>query len=157
MIKRHPELGYETTENLPGLNDEIKKAILQHHEKMNGTGYPYGLAGSQISPYAKILSVADIYDALVKERPYKKALSQHDAIEMLMAMTNDLDVVTMRYFIDSVILYPVGSVVHLSSGQYVEVVQNTPHYPLRPKTVDLKTGAVYDLSMDLHCANLIIE
>ena len=61
--------------------------VLQHHEKINGSGYPMGVSAEKICPYAKILSVADIYDALVTERPYKKAYSQRDAVEMIMSMT----------------------------------------------------------------------
>ena len=57
--------------------------VLQHHEKLNGKGYPMGVASDKIYPYAKILAIADIYDALVTERPYKKAFSQQDAIEMI--------------------------------------------------------------------------
>lgn len=157
IIKEHPALGYEIIKDISGLDQKVKLAVLQHHEKINGCGYPLGLSDSQISPFAKILSVADIYDALVTDRPYKKGLSQRDAVEMIMAMTNDLDIHVMRKFLDSVVLYPVGSTVHLSNGEYARVVQNISHYPLRPKVVALKTGKVYDLCGDIHCANLIID
>lgn len=131
--------------------------VLQHHEKLNGKGYPMGVTVNKIHPYAKILAIADIYDALVTERPYKKAFSQQDAIEMIMAMTDELDIIFMRNFLGIVILYPVNSIVTLSNGEKAKVLKNNPQYPLRPKVIGLRTGKVYDLSEDIKCASLIIE
>ena len=116
-----------------------------------------GVAADKISPYAKILSIADIYDALVTERPYKKGFSQQDAVEMIMAMTDELDITYMRSFLSIVILYPVNSVVTLSNGEKAKVLENNPQYPLRPKVIGLRTGKIYDLSEDIKCASLIIE
>ena len=115
------------------------------------------MAVDKIHPYAKILSIADIYDALVTERPYKKAFSQQDAIEMIMAMTDELDITFMRSFLGIVILYPVNSIVTLSNGEKAKVLKNNPQYPLRPKVIGLRSGKVYDLSEDIKCASLIIE
>ena len=131
-------------------------AVLQHHEKMNGTGYPFGCSSDKIVPYAKILSVSDVYDALVTERPYKKSFSQRTAVEMIMSMTAELDITAMRCFMESVILYPVDSTVSLSNGEDARVVENKPHSVLRPTVVGLKSGIVYDLSDDLSCASIVI-
>ncbi len=157
VMKKHSLFGYNILKEKPGISTEIVAGVLQHHEKVNGRGYPLKLSGQQISPYARVLSVADIYDALVTERPYKKGFSAHDALEMIMAMTEELDVDFMRSFIDTVILYPVDSSVNLSNGERARVVMNTPHYPMRPKVVGLKSGRVYDLANDLNCASIIIE
>ncbi len=116
-----------------------------------------GVASGKIYPFAKILAIADIYDALVTERPYKKAFSQQDAIEMIMAMTDELDITYMRNFLGIVILYPVNTTVTLSNGEKAKVLKNNPQYPLRPKVIGLRTGKVYDLSEDIRCASLIIE
>lgn len=78
---------------------------------------------TKICQFAKILSVADVYDALVTKRPYKDALSQRDAVEMLMSMTNQLDIGVMRAFMSSMILYPVDSIVQLSNGEKARVVK----------------------------------
>ena len=131
--------------------------VLQHHEKLNGKGYPLGVPEEKIYEYAKIISTADIYDALVTERPYKKAFSPRAAVEMIMAMTDELDINVMRSFLDSIILYPVGSTVQLSNGENAKVIENNPKYVLRPKVFGLKTGKVYDLGNDLKCANIIIK
>ena len=132
-------------------------SVLQHHEKMNGTGYPFGYASDKIVPYAKILSIADVYDALVTERPYKKSFSQRTAVEMIMSMTAELDITAMRSFMESVILYPVDTTVSLSNGEQARVVENKPNAVLRPTVVGLKSGIVYNLSEDLTCASIVIQ
>lgn len=157
VMKQHSMLGYEILKEKNEFSTAISLAVLQHHEKMNGTGYPLGVSADKICPYAKILSVADVYDALVTERPYKKSLSQRTAIEMIMSMTNELDIEAMRSFFASVILYPVDSNVELSNGETARVVKNNPGSVLRPTVVSLSTGVVYDLANDLSCANIIIQ
>ncbi len=156
IMKQHSVFSYNILKNNQGLKDSVKLAVLQHHEKINGSGYPFGLDSSKICPFAKILSVVDIYDALVTERPYKSAFSPRDAVEMIMAMTAELDMDAMKSFLGSVILYPVDSIVELSNGEKAKVVENYPDYILRPKVVGLQTGRVYDLGKDLACASIII-
>ena len=70
-IKKHPVLGYEIVKDMD-LPEKIKEAVLMHHEKINGTGYPSGLKGEEISNYAKIVSICDIYDAMTSTRTYRK-------------------------------------------------------------------------------------
>lgn len=156
VMRQHPVFSYRMIQNNPDLSEEIKLAVLQHHEKINGKGYPMAASGASISPYAKILAVADIYDALVTERPYKSAFSQRESIEMIMSMTQELDLYAMENFLQSMILYPVDSVVELSNGEKAKVVKNSPYYILRPTVVGLTSGKVYDLGDDLACANIII-
>ena len=157
IMKNHSVFGYQILKEKGGIPQEVLMGVLQHHEKLNGKGYPMNVAVDKIHPYAKILSIADIYDALVTERPYKKAFSQQDAIEMIMAMTDELDITFMRSFLGIVILYPVNSIVTLSNGEKAKVLKNNPQYPLRPKVIGLRSGKVYDLSEDIKCASLIIE
>lgn len=157
VMKSHPLKGYNLLKDKPDIAPEILMGVLQHHEKMSGNGYPLALPAAKISPYAKILAVADIYDALVTERPYKSGFSPRDAVEMIMAMTEDLDVDVIKMFLKSVILYPVDSVVNLSTGEAAKVVENNIDYPTRPKVVTLTAGRVLDLALDVSCANIIIE
>lgn len=156
IMKQHSVFGYRMIKDKPDFSEHVALGVLQHHEKINGTGYPMGVNENQISPYAKILSVADIYDALITERPYKQAFSQRDAVEMIMSMTGELDINAMKSFLESMILYPVGSIVELSNGRKAKVVKNMPHYILRPTVVDIESGKVYNLGEDLKCANIII-
>lgn len=156
VMKKHSELGYEILKHKKEIDVPISLAVLQHHEKMNGNGYPFGYREDKICPYAKILSVADVYDALVTERPYKKSFSQRTAVEMIMSMTAELDITAMRSFMKSVILYPVDTIVQLSNGEDAKVVENKPHSVLRPSVVGLTSGTLYNLADDLSCANIVI-
>lgn len=157
LMKQHALFGYNILKEKSEISNAILLGVLQHHEKMNGNGYPLGVPEEKITDFAKIISTADIYDALVTERPYKKAFSQRDAVEMMMAMTDELDIDVMRCFLHSVILYPVGTTVQLSNGEKAKVVENNADYILRPKVVGLKTGKVYNLAEDMNCASIIIE
>lgn len=156
MMKQHSVFGYRILTEKNELSNDIKLGVLQHHEKINGKGYPMGVGMPQINLFARIISVADIYDALVTERPYKKPFSPRDAVEMIMSMTSELDIEVMRCFMESVILYPVGTDVALSNGETARVIENSPLSVLRPKVLGLTSGKVYDLANDLTCANVII-
>lgn len=155
MMKQHSLFGYGILKEKDDLSNQIKMGVLQHHEKMNSRGYPMGVGADKINLFARIISVADIYDALVTERPYKKPFSPRDAVEMIMSMTDELDINVMRSFLESVILYPVGTDVELSTGEHARVVENNPQYVLRPKVVGLKSGTTYDLS-DIRNASIVI-
>ncbi|MGN0161762.1 MAG: HD-GYP domain-containing protein [Lachnospiraceae bacterium] len=157
LMKKHAVFGYEILKDKKELTDRIRLGVLQHHEKINGKGYPMGVPADKLSLYARILAVADIYDALVTERPYKKAFSKNVAIEMIMSMTGELDINVMRGFLHSVILYPVGSLVTLSNGEVCKVVANNPANILRPTVVGVASGNVYNLLDDLRYASLIIQ
>ncbi len=156
IMKQHSVFGYRILMEKKGFSDAILKGVLQHHEKMNGRGYPMNVDGKFIHKFARIISVADIYDALVTERPYKKGFEKRTAVEMIMAMTSELDINAMQGFLNTVILYPVGKQLVLSNGEKVKVLENIPGYPLRPKVVSIATGKIYDLSSDVHCASLVI-
>ena len=155
-MKQHSVFGYHMLQECNEFNNDICMAVLQHHEKINGNGYPLGFDAPRITPYARILAVADIYDALVTERPYKKAFSQKDAIELIMSMTEELDIKAMKSFLESIILYPVDSIVELSNGEKAKVVSNNNSYILRPTVVGITSGRVYNLGEDMDCANIVI-
>jgi HD-GYP domain-containing protein (c-di-GMP phosphodiesterase class II) len=155
MMKQHSLFGYGILKEKGDLSNSIKLGVLQHHEKMNSTGYPMGVSSDKINLFARIISVADIYDALVTQRPYKKPFSPRDAVEMIMSMTEELDINVMRSFLESIILYSVGTDVELSTGEKARVIENNSKYVLRPKVVGLTTGKIYDLS-EIGNSNIVI-
>ncbi|MCR4655117.1 MAG: HD-GYP domain-containing protein [Lachnospiraceae bacterium] len=155
-MKKHSFFGYSILKQRGYFSNAVLSGVLQHHERNVGDGYPFGLKNDQIHLFAKIISIADIYDALVTDRPYKQAYSRRTAMEMVLATSWDLDINVMKSFISSVILFPVDSVVELSNGEYAKVVKNDPGYPMRPSVVGIKSGKLYDLSHDMNCANIII-
>lgn len=156
IMKQHPVFGYQILKEKNVFSDSILNGVLEHHEKCNGRGYPLGLQGDKIHDYAKIISVADIYDALVTDRPYKQAFSRRTAMEMILATSADLDLPVLYSFINSIILFPVDSIVELSNGEKAKVVKNNKGYPMRPDVVGLTTGTLYHLADDINCANVII-
>lgn len=156
IMKQHSVYGYGILKEKDNISKHVLMGVLQHHEKMNGKGYPMGVSADQMHLYAKILSVVDIYDALVTERSYKKAFSQRDAVEMIMSMTQELDLDVMKSFLESMILYPVDSIVQLSNGEKAKVVENNPGYILRPTVVGIESGKIYNLGKDMKCNNIII-
>lgn len=91
-IKKHPITGYEFVKNNKTLSPGIKQIILSHHEKIDGTGYPLGLKGEEICMGARICAVADVFDAMCSERPYKKAIPLPESIrKMKLTMSKKLD------------------------------------------------------------------
>ena len=80
MVRKHPFLGSKMLEGVPGM-DATRRAILEHHEHFDGSGYPYGLRGNDISVPARILSVAESYDSAVSTRPHREALPPEEALQ----------------------------------------------------------------------------
>lgn len=106
---------------------------LQHHEKYDGTGYPRGLSKEDIHEYSRIVSIADVYDAITSDRPYRKALLPHEAYElMLVNGSQHFDPVMLPLFLQRIAVYPVGTVVHLNTGDIGVVLSVPPEMPLRP-------------------------
>ena len=83
QIRRHPALGYRILNKTNQLTNECATVVLQHHERDDGKGYPKGLRGSEIHEYGRICSLADVYDALTSERPYRKKLKPFDALKLM--------------------------------------------------------------------------
>ena len=89
-MRRHPEIGESIIKPVRSLQ-HLCDLIRHHHEKLDGSGYPDRLKGEEISPLVRILSVADVYDALTTERPYRPRKSKQEAISILRSMKNHLD------------------------------------------------------------------
>jgi len=83
IILKHPLEGYKILTDANHLDEEAKVIVLQHHERTDGSGYPRGLKGSQIHMYAKICSIANVFDALTSYRPYRKKLSPYQALKLM--------------------------------------------------------------------------
>lgn len=84
MMKIHPIYGYEMLKDIDELDHNIKMAVLLHHERMDGSGYPYHYKIQDINLYSRIVAIADVYDAMVSDRIYKKKMVPSDAIDVLM-------------------------------------------------------------------------
>lgn len=147
-MKRHPEYGLKRLREKEG-GDEIaavvKNAVYSHHENLDGTGYPRGLTAKNIHIFAKIIHVADVYDALTTKRAYKDSMNPSDAIEYIMANNGSMfDMDVINTFLKYVAPYPIGCIVLLSNGQQGTVIENDEKYLARPK-VKLDSDVVIDL------------
>jgi HD-GYP domain-containing protein (c-di-GMP phosphodiesterase class II) len=83
VIRRHPEYGYQILDETKQLSDECKHIVLEHHERFDGTGYPYKLKGVSINLYGRICSIADVYEALTALRPYKNRVTPIGALKIM--------------------------------------------------------------------------
>lgn len=132
-IKEHTNLGYLTTKRQKGLSDRVREIILHHHERFDGRGYPDGLKGEEIPEYVRIVSIADVFDALTSDRVYRKRIDSNLAIEYLISMGGtQFDYSLVKVFMKNIALYPIGKGVKLSNGQQGFVLNNTKNFPSRP-------------------------
>ena len=143
-MKRHATYGYEILCRSSGISERSRMIALQHHERFQGMGYPRGLKGKDISLFARITAIADVYDALTTDRPYRVALSAYEAIKIVMSGVDTLfDPEILQYFIRRFSLYPSGSLVKLSDGSIGLVLKSNPQAVMSPiiKILRDKTGA----------------
>ncbi len=146
VMKQHPVLSYELIKGKWNISSTTKKAVLSHHENEDGSGYPHGLERDQIHLYAKIVHVADVYDALTSRRAYKKPYSPAEAMEYLMGGCGILfDQKIVKAFMKKVPLYPKGATVLLSNDEVGLIVENQKQNNMRP-IVRLEDGSEIDLN-----------
>jgi len=161
-IKKHSELGYRYLQANFDIPDDSKTGTLQHHEKFSGGGYPKGIAGEEIHQFGRIISVADVYDALTSDRPYRGAMLPSDAIEYIMAGYGTMfDPAIVKAITQKVAPYPIGTCVRLSTGQEAIVVKNYETTSLRPMVRLIKDGKpsseCIDLTNDRSTLNITVK
>jgi putative nucleotidyltransferase with HDIG domain len=147
VIKMHPLYGFEIIKDNTGINKKVKDAVLMHHEKENGTGYPFGIKSVSISSFAKIISIADVFDALTSERVYKKRQTPFDTFrefERIGIGEGHYDPGILLKFIHNISQCYVGSRVMMSTGKFGEIVYVPPHNISNP--VVRVDGSFIDLS-----------
>ncbi len=126
VIKTHPSEGYRLL--LTGLNIDplILDVCLHHHEKTDGSGYPKGLKADEISLFAKMGAVCDVYDAITSNRPYKSGWDPAESLRKMAEWANGhFDAQVFQAFVKSLGIYPIGSLVKLTSGRLGVVVEQT--------------------------------
>jgi len=132
-IKKHPLNGYELLTRKTNLAASILKVPLQHHERVDGKGYPHGLKGHEISQYARVVAVADVYDALTTDRPYRYRFYPHEAVNILRSRSGThLEGEMVEQLVRHVAIYPIGSRVVLSTGEVGVVIEVNRDLPSRP-------------------------
>ena len=135
-MRQHARLGYEYLTKVPEVPESVRLAALEHHERIDGTGYPDGKRGEDISMLGKIVAIVDVYDALSSRRAYKDAMLPHRVLGLLYGMrARDLDEELTEQFIRCMGIYPAGSIVKLGTGEIAVVTQISYASPLYPKVL----------------------
>lgn len=117
LMKKHPEFGVEILRDSPDLTPESIEIVLAHHERLNGTGYPRGLAANELSLYTQIVAIADVYDAMTSDRVYHKGRSPADVLGIMRNADNVFNDELLRIFAERMGAYPPGSLVELNTGE----------------------------------------
>lgn len=132
LVKLHPERGHELLLQASILDEVVLDVCLHHHEKVNGMGYPHKLQANEISLFAKMGAVCDVYDAITSNRPYKEGWEPGISLQRMAQWEGHFDDAIFKAFVKSVGIYPVGSMVKLKSGRLAVVVDQSPKSLLTP-------------------------
>ena len=134
QVQQHPEDGFNILRTVREIPITVAHIAYQHHERVDGKGYPRNLTADKILEFAKVAAVADTFDALVSDRPYRKGMVPHEAYEVMMALADSyVDRDILHLFLTHVAIYPVGSVVQLDNGQHGVVTKVLPRLQTRPQ------------------------
>mgnify|MGYP000862521427 CR=1 FL=1 len=150
-IKKHPEYGQEILSRYNCIPAASIGVAVQHHERYDGSGYPCRLSGDDIGLLSRLVMVVDVFDALTADRPYRKALLPHEAVEIITSSTKLYDAEMIRCFLNHVAAFPIGTCLRLSSGELGLVVKCNRGFPLRPvvRVCKNSNGAFYKEPYDL--------
>jgi len=117
-MKEHSEVGFEMLRHIPSISLMVAHCAYQHHERLDGSGYPRGLTAKEIHLFGKIIAVADVFDAVTSNRVYHRAMLPNEGLEILYAGSGTLyDQKIVQIFRQAVAIYPVGLTVALSDGR----------------------------------------
>lgn len=150
-IKKHPTYSYQMVKNSPLLKDGAKIAILHHHERLDGSGYPFGEKAHRIHPFAKILAVADSFHAMTSERIYKPKHSPFKVLEMINEeLFGEFDITALKALSSAIMNFSIGSKIRLSDGQAAEIIFVEEKNPARPLVRLIDSNEILALEKNRH-------
>jgi HD-GYP domain-containing protein (c-di-GMP phosphodiesterase class II) len=133
-VMKHPVWGYKFLKENHLISPMTRAVVLQHHERLDGSGYPRGLEGEKILDLAQIVAIADTFDALTSDRPYRKALLPKYALDYITSKTGVIATTDIiKRFTEIIVPYPNGTIIKLNDGRFAIVSKQNKGYPLRPK------------------------
>ena len=150
IMQKHTTYGYDILRDQMGYKESIYRPAREHHETMDGLGYPDRISGRDMHLYSKMVAICDIYDAITADRVYKNAMLPHVAVEYIMSISNKkLDSVLVRQFIQNIAIYPIGTKVLLNTNEMGIIVENNEGFSLRPKVHIIGTDIRRDLLTEM--------
>ncbi len=144
LIKQHPQKGYDFLKRHP-LDERIMKAALMHHERCDGSGYPNGLKADEIDDFAKIVAIADYYDALTSARVYREPHCPFEVFRMLQEEREKFDPTYLAVFMEGVASFYIGCEVVLSNQKRARMVDTNPTDQSNP--IVKMDGLIVNLAM----------
>ena len=150
-VQKHPYYSYLMVRDLTALKDAMKVAIYQHHERLDGSGYPRGERDGSISSFSQIIAVADVFHAMTSERLYRSKQSPFKVIEMIKEEEfGKFDIKVVQALVDIVVDLPIGTKIELSNLERGEVMFINKYAPTRPLVKLSSSGEIIDLSVVRH-------
>jgi HD-GYP domain-containing protein (c-di-GMP phosphodiesterase class II) len=148
QIKMHVEFGRTLLEQAEDISYTALMTVYQHHERIDGSGYPKGLKGEDITPFGQAVAIVDVYDALTTKKCYKNKIQPTQALKILYEQGGtDFNQELVQQFIRSVGIYPAGSLVRLESGLLGFVIDHNEENSLQPVV-----RVVFDTNKNIHIA-----
>jgi HD-GYP domain-containing protein (c-di-GMP phosphodiesterase class II) len=136
LMQTHVIYGYQIVRQELRYGETSGDIVLQHHERWDGTGYTQQLNGARINTGAKIISVADAFEAMVNEKPYRDSMTGYEAMKNLLSdNSHRFDPAVLSAFVKIMGIYPVGQEVLLSDGTMARVIETRQQAPLRPLVI----------------------
>jgi HD-GYP domain-containing protein (c-di-GMP phosphodiesterase class II) len=163
-MKNHTTYGFNLLKDEPNIPLLSAHCALQHHERINGSGYPRGIQGGEINEFARWIGLVDSYDAMTTTRVYRRPLLPHEAMEQLFAGSGTMyDQSQIALFRDKIAIYPLGITVRLNTGEYGIVSKLNMSVPHRPtiRVLQDEAGTVlkepYEIDLSSKLSILISE
>lgn len=151
VVKAHAKYGYDLLRAQDDISPVSAHVALQHHEKVDGTGYPRGLDGRDMHIFGKITAVADVYEALTANRVYRQGQLPHLALELLLgACGTHFEKGIVEIFLETIAIYPVGMTVVLNTGETGVIASLNRSHPQRPVVRILKDREGRDVPLPYH-------
>lgn len=156
-IKEHSSLGYNLLKNNELISRNSLNAIIDHHERWDGSGYPNNKKKEEISLFGRIVGICDVYDALTSNRVYKNAVLPSEAMECIIGGSGtDFDFELVKVFYRIIATFPLGTIVKLSNGRKAIVIKNHKEFNSRPTVRTLDNNEVLSLINDKSLLNVTI-
>jgi len=132
-LKKHVVQSLGLVKGEAGISNLIMDMILNHHERIDGSGYPRGLSGTKISKPARMMAIVDVYDAMTSERPHQSGEEPIHALRYLLANKHQFDAQLVQKFIKCLGVHPVGTIVRLTNDRLALVLEGNKQSPMKPK------------------------